>query len=61
MKSVILVKINKSQGEVIPFATIKYLCSVKKWSYNYIKTKKFPFVYKGYHVDRQFVQRETEA
>jgi hypothetical protein len=34
------------------YATLTALCHAKNWSYNYLKKKKLPFVYRGIKVLR---------
>lgn len=34
------------------YATLAALCRIKSWSYNYLKKKKLPFVYRGIKVLR---------
>jgi ribosomal protein L7Ae-like RNA K-turn-binding protein len=34
------------------YATLTALCRAKGWSYNYLKKKKLPFVYRGIKVLR---------
>ena len=38
--------------EVENYSTLTALCDDKGWSYNWLKTLKMPFNYKGYRVSR---------
>jgi hypothetical protein len=50
MKKVLILR--DERGERV-YSTLTSLCREMGWSYNWIKTKKYPFEYRGYTVIRK--------
>lgn len=38
--------------KVVIYTTLTGLCEDKGWSFNWLKTKKFPFDYEGFHLEK---------
>jgi len=38
--------------EVVIYTTLTGLCEDKNWSFNWLKTKKFPFEYEGFKLEK---------